>query len=410
MSDVRDAPAPLAASLRLPEKKSVFVSRFRRSRCLIGCEEGFQFPRSSKTLERHITHRARRRIVMSYRSKRGAGASPKLIGFIGFDGVTTLDLTGPLEAFATARLDHENAPQRCYETVIIGVSRKTFESRSGVTFKTQHTLDTAPALDSVIVPGGVGLRAGETMETIAAWLAGRAPATRRIASVCAGIYPFARTGLLDGRSVTTHWRYAGDVARAFPQLRMNSAASFLRDGTRYTCGGGTAGIEMSLAMIEEDYGARTALAVARELVMSLRPAGHEQAVDVSAHASGVHDRLAELPAWITSRLQENLSIEVLAERACVCPRHFSRLFKQTFRTTPASFVEQLRIGEAERRLATRRTSIESIAASVGFKSTEVFRRAFERRLGQTPSRFQRESLRNAKNLAEEHRDAGAGKQ
>ncbi len=330
---------------------------------------------------------------MTYLAKK---AAPKVIGFLGFDGVTTLDLAGPLEAFATARLDHANGGERCYETLIIGVSRKTFVSRSGVTFTTEHTHPTAPELDSIIIPGGVGLRTGATMAAIAAWLQQRAPATRRIASICAGIYPFARTGLLDGRSVTTHWRYAGDVVRAFPRLRMNSAASFLRDGTHYTCGGGTAGIEMSLAMIEEDFGSRTALAVARELVMSLRPAGDDQTVDVSAHASDVHDRLAELPGWITSRLQEDLSVEVLAERACLCPRHFSRLFKQTFRMTPASFVEQLRIGEAERRLATRRTSIDSIAASVGFKSTEVFRRAFERRLGQTPSRFQRESQRNAK--------------
>jgi transcriptional regulator GlxA family with amidase domain len=186
---------------------------------------------------------------------------------------------------------------------------------------------------------------------------------------------------------------------------MNSAASFLRDGTHYTCGGGTAGIEMSLAMIEEDYGSIAALAVARELVMSLRPAGNEQTVDLSAHTSDVHDRLAELPGWITSRLHEDLSIEVLAERACVCPRHFSRLFKKTFRTTPASFVEQLRICEAERRLATRRASIESIAASVGFKSAEVFRRAFERRLGQTPSGFQRESQR--RKLPPASRDPGA---
>ena len=346
---------------------------------------------------------------MNTLSKRVGEPPPKLIGFVGFDGVTTLDLTGPLEAFATAQFDQENDRQRCYKPLLIGVSRKTFKSRSGVTFKAQHTIETAPALDSIIIPGGVGLRTGETVETIASWLRQRASATRRIASVCAGIYPFARTGLLDNRSVTTHWRYAGDVARAFPQLRMNSAASFLRDGMQYTCGGGTAGIEMSLAMIQEDYGPRTALAVARELVMSLRPVGHEQNVDVSAHASDVQDRLAELPGWITSRLGENLSIEVLAERACVCPRHFSRLFKKTFRTTPASFVEQLRISEAERRLATRRTSIESIAESVGFKSAEVFRRAFQRRLGQTPGHFQREAQRSATKLAPDSRDSGANR-
>ena len=128
--------------------------------------------------------------------------------------------------------------------------------------------------------------------------------------------------------------------------------------------------------------------------MSLRPAG-EKRPSMLEYQAGVEDRLAELPGWITSRLQENLSVEVLAERACLCPRHFSRLFKRTFQSTPGDFVEQLRISEAERRLATQRTTIESVAASVGFKSAEVFRRAFERRLGQTPSRFQKAVRLNA---------------
>ena len=337
---------------------------------------------------------------MTYFSNVARDARPKRIGFIGFEGMTTLDLTGPLEAFATARIENgQRVKERCYETVIISAGAKTFVSRSGVTFKAQHTLKSAPPLDTIIVPGGTGLREGETTTLITEWLRRRGESTRRIASICAGIYPLANTGLLDGRTVTTHWRYAGDIARVFPRLRMNAAASFLRDDALYTCGGGTAGIEMSLAMIEDDYGAQTALAVARELVMSLRPAGDERSVDDSAYQAGVEDRLAELPGWITSRLQDDLSVEVLAERACLCPRHFSRLFKRTFRSTPASFVEQLRITEAEKRLATQRTTIESIAASVGFKSAEVFRRAFERRIGQSPSRFQRESHLNAKKLA-----------
>jgi transcriptional regulator GlxA family with amidase domain len=337
---------------------------------------------------------------MTYFSKVAGETRPKRIGFLGFDGMTTLDLSGPLEAFATARLeDEQRGKERCYETVIISAGAKTFVSRSGVTFKAQHTLRTAPPLDTIVVSGGTGLREGETCSVISNWLRQRSENTRRIASICAGIYPLANTGLLDGRAVTTHWRYAGDIARAFPRLRMNAAASFLRDDALYTCGGGTAGIEMSLAMIEADYGAPTALAVARELVMSLRPAGDERSVDGSAYQADVEDRLAELPGWITSRLQDNLSVEVLAERACLCPRHFSRLFKRTFRSTPADFVEQLRINEAEKRLATQRTTIESIAASVGFKSAEVFRRAFERRIGQSPSRFQRESHLNAKKLA-----------
>jgi transcriptional regulator GlxA family with amidase domain len=139
--------------------------------------------------------------------------------------------------------------------------------------------------------------------------------------------------------------------------------------------------------------------------MSLRPAV-TNAVSTTPRIRRV-SKIASLslPGWITSRLQENLSVEVLAERACLCPRHFSRVFKRAFQSTPAEFVEQLRISEAERRLATQRTTIESIAASVGFKSTEVFRRAFERRHGLTPSRYQRESRLNAAKSAMPERSA-----
>ena len=326
---------------------------------------------------------------MTYFSKVGpTESSPKLIGFIAFDGMTTLDLTGPLEAFAIARTDRgHRRTEPCYRTAIIAVAGKTVVSRSGATFKAKYTLQNAPAVDTIIIPGGVGLRDAETTEAIAAWLTQHAEITRRVGCISAGIYPVAATGMLDGRSVTTHWRHDGDVARAFPRLRMNAAAAFVRDQAFYTSSGGTAGIEMSIAMIGEDFGSRTVLAVARELVMSVRPAGEERPVDASSYQAGVEERLAELPGWITSRLQENLSVEALAERACLCPRHFSRLFKRTFQSTPGDFVEQLRISEAERRLATQRATIESVAAAVGFKSAEVFRRAFERRIGLTPSRY-----------------------
>lgn len=316
---------------------------------------------------------------------------PKRVGFVGFDGMTTLDLTGPLEAFAVAHVaDEQHRTRRCYEAIIVAVQGKTFVSRSGATFKAQHTIRRAPEFDTIVIPGGAGLRDTELGSAITDWLLSRAATTRRIVSVCAGIYPLARTGLLDGRAATTHWRDAREVARAFPRIKVNSSAAFLVDGPFYTSGGGTAAVEMSLGMIADDYGVRTALDVARELVMSLRPAGDEQQPAHADYQPAVEDRLAELPAWITSRLQENLSVDVLAERACLCPRHFSRIFKRTFQSTPAEFVEQLRISEAARRLATQRATIESVAASVGFKNTEVFRRAFERRHGQTPGRFQKQ--------------------
>lgn len=317
--------------------------------------------------------------------------SVKRIGFLGFDGLASLDLTGPLDAFAVAQAD-ESSPRRGarYELILIGVGARNFAAESGVIFKAHHTLETAPPLDTLVVPGGAGVRNSETLRTISAWLRANSAKLRRVVAVSTGIYPLAASGLLDSRRVTTHWRFTRDVTRQFPNVRVNPTASFLKDGPFYTCGGGTAAIEMTIALIEEDFGAEVALAVARELVMRLRPAGDDEChVDESHYQSGPTERLAELPAWILGHLRDDLSVEALSDRAGVCPRHFSRLFKQVFNSTPADFVEQLRLGEARRRLLIPRNSVENVAIAVGFKSTDAFRRAFERRLGVTPSAFRK---------------------
>jgi transcriptional regulator GlxA family with amidase domain len=217
---------------------------------------------------------------------------------------------------------------------------------------------------------------------------------RRIVSISTGIYPLAQSGLIDGRKVTTHWRFAQDVAKRFPKVRLDPAASFTKDGPFYTCGGGTAAIELTLALIEEDYGARVALSVARELGMRLRPIGNNEShLDPSQFECGPTDRLAELPAWIGAHLNDNLSVDVLAERACICPRHFSRLFKRFFHRTPADFVETLRLNEARRRLLLPRDSVENVAVAVGFKNPDSFRRAFQRRLGVNPATFRKLSAK-----------------
>ena len=314
---------------------------------------------------------------------------PKVIGILGFDGVRTLDLTGPLEAFATARLDGDsNRSQPCYETIVIALTGREFVSECGVVFKAKKTIKTAPALDTIIIPGGAGLRDADTIRHALEWLTDRAEATRRVVSVSTGIYALARTGLLDGRSVTTHWRFARDIAQQFPKLHVNYTASFLKDGAFYTCGGGTAGIEVALALIDEDYGARVALSAAREFGMDLRPPGDDEPlIDPSQYQSGPTERLAELRAWAAGHLRDKLSVDALAERTGLCPRHFNRLFKRIFHRTPADFVEHLRLTEARRRLLIPRNTVESVAATVGFKSADVFRRAFERRFGVTPRTF-----------------------
>jgi transcriptional regulator GlxA family with amidase domain len=315
---------------------------------------------------------------------------PRVIGILGFNGVSTLDFIGPLEAFKAARTyDNYHRTNSCYEVIILGLNTRSFVSESGVLFKAQRTVQAMSSFDTIIIPGGIGCRLPEINGSISTWLSKQENRVRRIVSVCAGIYPLARTGLLEGRQVATHWRFATDVAQRFPKLRVNYTASFLKDGAFYTCGGGTAPIEMTLALINEDYGSRVALSVAREFVMRLRPPGaYESFIHPPRGERESSERLTELPAWILAHLSDNLSVEVLAERACLCPRHFSRLFKEVFKTTPAEFVEQLRLGEARRRLLVPRTSIKSVADSVGFKSADAFRRAFERRLGISPSGFQ----------------------
>ena len=311
------------------------------------------------------------------------------IGILGFNGVMALDVVGPFDAFSSVCIEDRDTLNG-YEVVIIGLSAKSFVAETGIVFKPHKTISNAPALDTLIIPGGKGLRVPHTQQTVAEWVGKRAAKTRRIATVCTGTYGLAATGLLNGRRVTTHWRHAQDLARNFPELKVDPKALYLKDGKFYTCAGITAGIDLSLALIEEDFGPRVALSVARELVVYLkRPGGQEQFSEPLKFQTQASDRFADLAAWIQGHLQEDLSAEALADRACLSPRHFSRRFKDAFDATPAAFVESLRLTEARERLTLPDQTIERIAASVGFKSGDAFRRAFERRYGLKPTTYRK---------------------
>jgi transcriptional regulator GlxA family with amidase domain len=314
---------------------------------------------------------------------------PLRVGLLAFPGVMALDLVGPFDAF-TAAAEEGNSQTSCYEVMIVGLTRQTFVSESGVVFKPHKTIANAPDLDTLIIPGGKGLRVPDTQRKAAEWISFRAPKTRRIATVCTGTYGLAATGLLNGRRVTTHWRHAQGLARRFPELKVDPNALYLKDGKFYTCAGITAGIDLSLALIEEDFGARVALSVARELVVYLkRPGGQEQFSEPLQFQTESRDRFADLAVWIQGHLRRDLSVESLAERACLSPRHFSRRFKDVFGTTPATFVENLRLSEARERLTLPDQTIESVADSVGFNSSDAFRRAFERRFGLEPRSYRK---------------------
>ena len=314
---------------------------------------------------------------------------PLCIGFLGFDGVMALDLVGPIDAFRTAGVDEgEGQAGTLYKTIIVGLSDKPFKSESGITFYPDKTIADPLTLDTLIVPGGPGMRVPQTQKKVARWLMEQAKSIRRVATVCTGTYLLASAGLVNGRRVTTHWRHAGDLAQRFPQLRVDPNALYLKDGKYYTCAGIAAGIDLSLALIEEDFGPRVALSVARELVVYFkRPGGQEQFSEPLKFQTLARDRFADLVVWIKGHLRDDLSSYSLADRANLSSRQFTRRFKAVFGTTPANFVEQLRLSEARERLILPNQTVGSVAYSVGFRSDDAFRRAFERRFGLQPSTY-----------------------
>lgn len=311
---------------------------------------------------------------------------PICVALLGYDGVQTLDLAGPLDVFAWANVLHPGA----YATVIVSLDGAAFASSAGLRVTPDCALAKAGPLDTLILPGG-GLRRPGTADRVASAVRERAAELRRIVSVCTGIYGLAPSGLADGRRVTTHWDFAADVSARFPALRVEPDAIFIKDGPIYTSAGVTAAIDLSLALVQEDYGDALALSVARGLVVYLKRCGGQRQYSEPLHfqtrAGG--DRLAELAAWMVDHLDQDLSVETLAARACLSPRQFNRRFKTMFGVTPGQQVEALRLDAARNHLVGSNASVARIANQVGFNSEDAFRRAFDRRFGLPPSDYRR---------------------
>ena len=315
--------------------------------------------------------------------------NPKRIGFLGFEGVAASELTRAADVLAAATLDGGYGNRiSCYQINTIGFTSECFRAESGIAFCPDSTLETASELDTIVIPGGDGLRRSLVSETIAEWVLARVNETRRVVAVGGGIYGVAPTGLLDGREVTTHWRYASDIARYFPNLRVDPRRHLVKDGAFYTSSGPSAAIDLSLALIEEDYGRHVASVVAQEFVSApINGNGQHKLSSPLVFDSQPADRFAELIPWIMRNLHEDLSINTLARRASMSPSHFNRAFKSVFGSAPGEFVETLRINEAKRRLSVPKRTLETIAASVGFSDPQTFQRIFERRIGTKPRSY-----------------------
>ena len=198
----------------------------------------------------------------------------------------------------------------------------------------------------------------------------------------------AKAGLLDGRRATTHWSWCDELARDYPKVKVDPSPIYVRDGNCYTSAGVTAGIDLTLALVEEDLGRRIALRVAQMMVVFLRrPAGQSQFSATLAAQTSENHSLGDLIAWLPDNLTADLSIAKLARHAAMSPRNFARLFRLEMRKTPAKHIEDLRLEAARRLLESTSRSLEEVAAASGLASAEILRRAFKRRLGVTPGEY-----------------------
>jgi transcriptional regulator GlxA family with amidase domain len=314
---------------------------------------------------------------------------PKRVGLVGFDEVTALNLVAPADSFASTALDDGYGNRiACYEVHTIGTFSDRMLTESGLLFHAQHTLSAAPELDTIIIAGGRGALRREVADKIAAWILKRIDGTRRLGAVGAGVHVLAATGLLNGREVTTHWRFARELSRQFPRLKIDHRKAFVRDGPYYTTTGLAGGVNLALAMIQEDYGRHVAQSTEDELTLRLTKEDQESMPPEMAPPDNYPlDRFSEVVAWVMRNLDADLSVEVLARRACMCPSHFSKVFKSILGEPPRDFVQNLRLNEARRRLLKRQRTVRTVSQSVGFGSSPAFQEAFERKFGSRPSTY-----------------------
>lgn len=310
------------------------------------------------------------------------------IGILGYDGVQGLDVAGPADAFSTASAII-GGKTASYTVALLSVNRGRIETESGLCYYADTPLSRDGLLDTIVVPGGRTLRSDARLRNLVAkWLRDHASRARRVASVCTGIYALAESGLLEGRAATTHWQYASDVQEHWKGIRVNADAIFVKDGKFYTSAGVTAGIDLCLAFIEEDFGRDVALEVARQMVVYLKRSGGQLQYSQPLHLQmQAKSTFGDIVGWIRGHLNADLTVEGIAERAQLSPRHLTRKFKSTFGVTPADFVEELRLDEARWLLANAGDAIERVAEEVGYSNADTFRRAFERRFGVAPTEY-----------------------
>ncbi|QTD57331.1 GlxA family transcriptional regulator [Parasphingorhabdus cellanae] len=303
-----------------------------------------------------------------------------------FDNVNAIDVTGPIEAFSTAKNGEDTCP---YSIEFWGLEKHTFITESGLKLSADYIAPKKPDAHTLIIPGGAGIRHSGNLTRLAQWLSKHHENFARIVSICTGAYAAAEAGLLNGRKVTTHWAHADDFQERFPHVQVNANALFLKDGKFHSSGGVTAGIDLALDLIHRDVGEAAAMSVAREMVVFLRRPGAQTQFSLPLQMQSMtDDRLSDVCRWAASNLHEDLTIERLAERTGLSSRQFARRFKNVFDMPPAAYIKNIRLDHG-RSLLSKGSSISQAAFMVGFSSSDGFQRAFKQRFGIDPSSYQK---------------------
>jgi transcriptional regulator GlxA family with amidase domain len=310
----------------------------------------------------------------------------RAIGIIIHPGFQLLDAAGPAAAFELA----EHFCPGSYRLDLLAPGGGEIESSSGMRLAARP-LSAAEPLDTAVISGGEIIRSRPAAEEIVAWLRHASP--RRTASVCTGAYLLAEAGLLDGRRATTHWWSTNDFARRYPNVKLDGERIFIRDDGIWTSAGISAGIDLALALIEDDLGPAIARRTAQQLVVHQRRPGGQSQFSALVDLGGRSGRFVELVEWMRTKLAEPLTVERLADRAAMSPRHFARAFTAETGTTPAKAVERLRLETARMAVETSHTPLDRIAEESGFGDAGRMRRAFLRSFGQPPQALRRAAVR-----------------
>ncbi|MDF0607010.1 DJ-1/PfpI family protein [Neisseriaceae bacterium TC5R-5] len=311
------------------------------------------------------------------------------IVFLACPRVQMLDIIGPADIFAEAA--RQLGKPRSYQVIVLGTEHGMIKGTNGLRLALDGTISTFKGkIDTLLIAGSPAISEIAKDQQLQDWLQLQATKVRRLGSVCTGAFLLAAAGLLDGRRVTTHWNSSVLLAKDYPDTIVESDSIFIRDGNIYTSAGVTAGMDLALAMVEEDHGRDLALCIAREMVMYFKRSGGQSQFSARLAAQTAERTvICQIQSYIMENLKAELTIPLLAKRAGMSERNFARVFKSESGLTPAEFVELTRIDEARRLIEAGRISLKKLANQIGYANVDGFRRAFVRRLGLNPREYQK---------------------